>query len=99
MIHHVVFFKFKPETTEEQKNKLAEDLKDLKDKIPLIQRLEVGFDIGKKPNSFDLALNTDFNAWEDVEKYSVHTDHITVVEFIKQICENTCKVDYEETNN
>ena len=95
MIRHIVFFKFKAEITEEQKNKLVEDLKTLKKKIPLIQRLEVGFDIGKKPNSFDLALNTDFNTWEDVEKYSIHPDHITVVEFIKRICEGVCKVDYE----
>ncbi len=99
MIRHIVFFKFKPEITEEQKNKLVEDLKTLKKKILLIQRLEVGFDIGKKPNSFDLALNTDFNTWEDVEKYSIHPDHITVVESIKQICEDVCKVDYEVINN
>ena len=95
MIRHIVFFKFKPEITEEQKNKLVEDLKTLKKKIPLIQRLEVEFDIGKKPNSFDLALNTDFKRWEDVEKYSIHPDHVAVVELIKQICEDVCKVDYE----
>jgi hypothetical protein len=95
MIRHIVFFKFKPEIAEEQKNKLVEDLKTLKKKIPLIQRLEVEFDIGKKPNSYDLALNTDFNTWEDVEKYSIHPDHVTVVVFIKQICEDVCKIDYE----
>ena len=95
MIRHIVFFKFKPEITKEQKNKLVEDLKALKKKIPLIQRLEVGFDIGRKSNSFDLALNTDFNTWEDVEKYSIHPDHVMVVKFIKQVCEDVCKVDYE----
>lgn len=95
MIRHIVFFKFKPGITEEQKNKLTADLKTLKDKIPLIKRLEVGFDIGRKPNSYDLVLNTDFNTWEDVEKYSAHPDHVAVVEFIKQICEKHCKVDYK----
>ena len=99
MIRHIVFFKFKPEITEEQKNKLLEDLKKLKKKIPLIQRLEVEFDIGKKPNSFDLALNSDFSSWEDVEKYSIHPDHIKVVEFIKEISDDVCKVDYEVIKN
>ena len=32
MIRHIVFFKFKPEIVEEQKNKLVEDLKTLKKK-------------------------------------------------------------------
>ncbi len=95
MIRHIVFFKFKSETTEEEKNKLINELKTLKDKISLVKRLEVGTDVGRKPNSFDLALNTDFNSWEDVESYAVHPDHVKVVEFIKQVCENTCKVDYE----
>jgi len=95
MIRHIVFFKFKHGTIEEQKNKLVADLRALKDKISLIQKLEVGFDIGRKPNSFDMALNIDFHTWEDVEKYSAHPDHIVVVEFIKQICEDVCKIDYE----
>lgn len=99
MIRHIVLFKFKPEITREQKNKLVEDLKSLKDKIPLIQRLEVGLDIGRKSNSFDLTLNADFNTWEDVEKYSIHPDHVMVVKSIKQVCEDTCKVDYEVINN
>lgn len=95
MICHIVFFKFKPETSDEQKNKLENDLKELKQKIPLIQHLEVGVDMGNKPNSFDLALNSDFETWDDVEKYSAHPDHVLVVEFIKEICSDICKVDYE----
>lgn len=95
MIRHIVFFKFKPGITEKQKNKLSADLQALKDKIPFIKRLEVGFDIGRKPNSFDLVLNTDFNTWADVENYGAHPDHVAVVEFIKQICEDHCKVDFK----
>ena len=95
MIRHIVFFKFKPEASEKEKNKLASDLKSLEGKIPLINRLEIGFDIGKKQNSCDLALNVDFNTWEDVESYGAHPAHIEVVKFIKDICQNYSKVDYK----
>lgn len=95
MIRHIVFFKFKPEASQEQKNKLVVDLTALEQKISLIKKLEVGLDIGRKKNSFDLALSVDFNTWEDVEKYSVHSDHIIVVEFIKKVCVEHAKVDYE----
>ncbi len=95
MIRHIVFFKFKPEITQEQKNKLVSDLETLKQKIPLIKSLEVGFDIARTKNSFDLALNLAFDAWEDVENYGVHPDHINVVETIKKICQEHTKVDFE----
>lgn len=95
MIRHIVFFKFKPGASEEGKNKLASDLKSLKGKIPLINRLEIGVDIGKKQNSSDLALIVDFNTWEDVESYGAHPAHIEVIKFIKDICQNHSKVDYE----
>ena len=95
MIRHIVFFKFKPGASENKKNKLASDLKSLKGKIPLINRLEIGVDIGKKQNSYDLALIVDFNTWQDVESYGAHPAHIEVVKLIKDICQNHSKVDYE----
>ncbi len=95
MIRHIVFFKFKPGASEEEKNKLASDLKSLKGKIPLINRLEIGVDIGKKQNSCDLALIVDFNTWEDVGSYGAHPAHIEVVKLIKDICQNYSKIDYE----
>lgn len=95
MIKHIVFFKLKETTTKEQALALAKGLSDLKGKIPQVRFMEVAFDVGRKPNSYDIALFSHFDNLEDLEAYSVHPDHVVVVNQVKQVCESSCKVDYE----
>lgn len=95
MIKHIVFFKLRESTTREQALELAKSLSDLKGKIPQVRFMEVAFDIGRKHNSHDIALYSHFNSLEDLEAYSVHPDHVLVVNQVKQLCEASCKVDYE----
>jgi hypothetical protein len=95
MIKHIVFFKLKETTAKEQAMGLAKNLSDLKEKIPQVRFMEVAFDVGRKPNSYDIALFSHFDNIEDLEAYSVHPDHIVVVNQVKQLCEASCKVDYE----
>lgn len=82
-------------STNEDKDKLVNSLKGLTAKIPLIKELEVGIDIGKKPNSFDIALNTLFENMDDVETYIADPEHKKVVELIKSVCGETCKTDFQ----
>lgn len=95
MIRHIVFLKMNETATDDDRDKLVSALKGLTGKIPLIKELEVGIDIGKKPNSFDIALNTLFETLDDVETYIKDPEHVKVVELIKSVCFETCKTDYE----
>ncbi len=95
MIRHIVFFKFKENISKQSKEKLIADLKNLKGKIPLVIELEVGIDIAFKPNSYDIALNSIFKTFDDLEEYAVHPDHMDVVKIVKELCESSVKVDFE----
>ncbi len=95
MIRHIVLFRFKKDVPTEYREGLVADLNGLKDKIPVVRSLEIGIDIGRKENSYDIALNSTFDSFDAIEEYSVHPEHIKVVEKIKELCDQTCKVDYK----
>ncbi len=95
MIRHIVFFKFREGVGEEKQTRLISALEGLKAKIPLVKELEVGRDVAGKPNSYDIALNSVFDSFDDVETYAVHPDHIEVVKLVKELCESSVKVDFE----
>ena len=96
MIRHIVLFKFKSQASQDERSALAAQLESLKQEIGNIRSLKVAWDVGKKPNSYDLALDSTFDTMEDVEEYAVHPSHVKVLETVKQVCESTVKVDYEE---
>ncbi|MDH3974338.1 MAG: Dabb family protein [Deltaproteobacteria bacterium] len=95
MIRHIVFFKFKESTSNDEREKLISALEGLKDKIEVVRELIVGRDIGNKPNSCHIALDSTFETFDDVEAYAVHPDHMEVVKMVKEVCESSLKVDYE----
>ena len=95
MIRHIVFFKLKDNSSEEDLTRLTSTLQSLKGKISLVRELTVGKDVGRQAKSYDLALNTTFDSMEDLASYAVAPYHLEVVEVIKELCESTCKVDYE----
>jgi hypothetical protein len=95
MIRHIVLFKFSDKTAESDKQKLAEDLEDLLEKTDgLMLECEVAFDVAKTERSYDLVLNSLFENMETLDKYRVHPEHAKVLEFIKQVCSSTAKIDY-----
>lgn len=95
MIRHIVFFKFKENTSNNERETLISSLEDLKDKIEVVRELKVGRDVGNKPNSYHIALDSVFDTFDDVETYAVHPDHVEVVKMVKEVCESSVKVDYE----
>ena len=94
MIRHIVFFKFKEEASEGEQAELVAALVKLQEQIPLVKELEVAPDIGGKPNSYDIVLNSVFGNMDDLEAYAVHPDHVKVVERVKALCQSSAKVDY-----
>ena len=95
MIRHIVFFKFKPETTDTQIEKLEFGLSSLPAMIPQIKSFEFGRDIVRSDRSYDFALNSAFDSLEAMNEYQVHPAHIDVVTYVKEICREVVAADYE----
>ncbi|MDX2470485.1 MAG: Dabb family protein [SAR324 cluster bacterium] len=94
MIKHIVMFKLKIKT-EENLNLLKDKLEALKDKIDLVQYLEVGIDILGKERSMDLVLTTHFKSVEDLILYANHEEHLKVLEWIGENTSLIKAVDFE----
>ena len=95
MIRHLVFFKFKPETSTADRDELLAMLAALPSKIAEIKFFEIGQDIVRAPRSFDVGLNSTFENLEALGVYAKHADHLPVVERAKEICVQVASVDYE----
>ena len=99
MIKHIVLWKLKEDEAGWSKLENAFELKRrleaLKNKIPEILELEIGFPIEKGETVSDVALYSLFKDKEGLEAYQKHPDHQKVVEFVKQIAVERRVVDYE----
>ena len=79
MLKHVVFFKFRPETTEAQIQALEGGLGALPGTIPEILDFEFGRDVIRSERSFDLALVSGFADREALQRYQEHPRHQEVL--------------------
>jgi len=94
MIVHIVMFKFKDENREANIETVAQKLNALVEKIDVLNFMEVGVDFNESERAFDLSLYSTFNSKEDLKTYAIHTEHLKVVEFIKEVTIETKVVDY-----
>jgi hypothetical protein len=95
MIKHVVFFKFKPESTKAERQEALDLLRSLPDKIDLIRSFEVGEDLLGTPRSWDAVLIATYDDLDALDKYQRHDDHVPVVMKMKTLCDDIGSVDYE----
>jgi hypothetical protein len=96
VIRHVVFFKFKPEASAEERKSALDALRDLPRKIDVIREFEVGDNIIPSPRAWDAVLLARYDSLDSLQEYSVHHEHVAVAARLKAICENIGSVDYEE---
>ncbi len=94
MIVHIVMFKFKEEDKALNLTKVEEALNSLVSKIDELKSLEVGIDFNQSQRAFDLSLYSTFDTKEDLKIYAVHTEHLKVVELIKNVTVESKVVDY-----
>lgn len=95
MLRHVVFFNWKEETTEAEKQAVEAGLGALPARIPQIRRYEIGRDLGLADGNFDFALVADFDSIEDYEVYQAHPEHQRVIrESIKPVISQRAAVQY-----
>jgi hypothetical protein len=95
MIKHVVFFKFKPEVSADQRRSILDQLRALPDKIDVIRSFEIGEDIMRSPRAWDAVEIATYDDLGALETYTRHEDHVELVMKLKEICDAIGSVDYE----
>lgn len=94
MLTHIVCWKYKPDTTDEQRLDHIERLRALPDVIPNIVSFNVGSDILHLERSFDTGLVAIYPDREALDFYTDHPAHVEVAALGKQIAEKVVSVDF-----
>jgi len=99
MIKHIVMWKFKEEA--EGRSKL-ENMKLVRDRlyalvplVPEIKAMEIGFDFGNTPMSYDMMLYTEFETKEALNVYAVDSEHAKVKAIVAATTQARVVLDYE----
>ncbi|WP_166986660.1 Dabb family protein [Canibacter zhoujuaniae] len=98
MLRHVVMWKMNGATVEaraEQAAECAAALKAMDGKIPTLEHIEVHAESLGAEGNWDLVLITDFADAAALAEYSVHPEHLQVVEIVKPRSAARAAVDAE----
>ena len=94
MLTHIVCWKYKPETTQEQRTEHVAKLRNLPNLIPDILTFSVGADVLHLERSFDTGLVATYADRDALETYNIHSEHVKVAAMGKQIAEKVVSVDF-----
>ena len=96
MLTHIVIWKYKAETTAEERREHVALLRALTKVIPDVQSLAVGRDVLRLPRSYDTGLVATFRDRAGLEAYTVHPQHVVAADFGRRISEHVSSVDFED---
>ncbi len=94
MLTHIVCWKYKSETTQEQKESHLAKLKNLPNVIPNIISFKIGFDILHLERSFDLGLVAVYPDRAALDFYTEDATHQEAAKMGKEIAERVVSVDF-----
>jgi hypothetical protein len=94
MLTHIVCWKYKAETTDEDREEHIAALRSLVGVIPEIVAFEVGSNILHLDRSFDTGLVSTFADREALNRYTVHPEHQKVAAMGKEVAEKVVSVDF-----
>ncbi len=96
MFRHVSLFTFTPETTPEQQEELARQLRTLPGAIEEIQDYHVGPDARLNPGNYQFGIVADFASMDDYLVYRDHPVHQALIEkYVRPIVADRAAVQYE----
>lgn len=96
MLDHIVLFKFKPETSHDEVNKLTSQLLGLQKNIPEIVSITTGRNFSERSKGYQQGLVVRLKNKTDLKIYQEHPSHQQVLEnWIKPLTEDILAVDYE----
>lgn len=98
-LRHVVFFKFKADTTPEKLKEITDAFAALPRKIDAIRDFEWGTDVSVENLSkgFTHCFFVTFDDEQGRDAYLPHPAHKAFVDIVKPQLEDVCVVDYRET--
>jgi hypothetical protein len=94
MLTHIVCWKYKPETTAEQRAEHIARLQALPGIIPNINSFSVGTDILHLERSFDTGLVAVYPDRAALDHYNEHSEHQKVAAIGREIAEKVVSVDF-----
>jgi hypothetical protein len=94
MLTHIVCWKYKAETTEDERAEHVRRLRALPEVIPNIVSFNVGRDILHLERSFDTGLVAVYPDRAALDFYTDHPDHREVAAIGKRIAERVVSVDF-----
>jgi hypothetical protein len=96
MLRHVVLLAWKPEASEEQKQRVADELSKLPSLIPAIRSYQIGADAGISEGTYDFGIVADFGNADDYRVYRDDPRHRAVIDqHITPILDRRAAVQYE----
>ena len=102
MIRHIVLFKLKEFSSEQERNQALDDVlfnfRSLIGEIPQIREYTVQSDIVGSNNSFDVIINSTFDSLDDLKAYQDHPAHHYAVEQNKKWSAIKAVLDYKPNN-
>lgn len=96
MLTHIVVWKYRADTAQATREDHVERLRSLGSIVPGIESFSVGFDTLHSSQSYDTGLVAVFRDRSVLDAYTVHPDHVKVVEFGRGITDLMAKVDFED---
>lgn len=96
MLTHIVIWKYREDIEQFARQEHVNLLRKLKDIIPEVQSLAVGFDTLFLPRSYDTGLVATFADRAALDAYTVHPEHVKVAEFGRSISEHVASVDFSD---
>ena len=94
MLTHIVCWKYKPETTENERETHRAKLRNLTNLIPDILSFSVGSDVLHLERSFDTGLIATYADEAALNAYTIHPEHQAVAALGKQIAEKVVSIDF-----
>jgi hypothetical protein len=96
MVTHIVAWKYRADVAQDARDKHLAMLQALHKVVVGIEDFAVGFDFLRAHNSYDTGLFARFRDRSVLDEYTVHPQHVKVVEYGRTIAETMSKVDFEE---
>ena len=98
MLVHIVMMRIKTHFSDLEKQRHLSKLEQLLEQLTLtvaeIESLEVGINISTKASAYDLVLTVKFADENALDRYRVHPDHKTVLDYMSDAVDDVAVVDY-----
>jgi len=99
MIRHIIMFKFtdvKNDIDKQEKvNKMKTTFSPLRNIINVVESYEIAINLKNTAFSYDLAIISEYNSWEDLETYINHPEHLKAIKLCSDIQKEKAVLDYE----